>query len=55
MFRVNEIVQATKGQLIQGDPENIIANISTDSRSVKPFEAFLALRGVHFDGHDFIV
>lgn len=31
-----------------------IKGISTDSRSLQPEEAFLALRGRHFDGHDFV-
>jgi len=55
MFRVNEIIEATQGLLIQGNLVDRITGISTDSRRLKPQEAFLALRGVHFDGHDFIV
>ena len=54
MFKVDEIVQAAKGALIQGSPENKVAGISTDSRRLQPGEAFLALRGKDFDGHDFI-
>lgn len=54
MFRVDEIIQATQGLLIQGGPANKPAGICTDSRSLKPQEAFLALRGKNFDGHDFI-
>ncbi len=54
MFSVEEIVKATGGILIQGDRNDKICGISTDSRKLKPFEAFLALRGNNFDGHDFI-
>jgi UDP-N-acetylmuramoyl-tripeptide--D-alanyl-D-alanine ligase len=54
MFRVDEIVQATKGLLIQGRLTDEITAISTDSRKLKPLEAFLVLRGKNFDGHDFI-
>lgn len=54
MFRVDEIIQATKGLLIQGSLADKITGISTDSRNLKPQEAFLALRGKNFDGHDFI-
>ncbi|MDP2927377.1 MAG: UDP-N-acetylmuramoyl-tripeptide--D-alanyl-D-alanine ligase [Candidatus Omnitrophota bacterium] len=54
MFRVNEIIQATKGLLIQGSLADKITGISTDSRRSKPLEAFLALRGKNFDGHDFV-
>jgi UDP-N-acetylmuramoyl-tripeptide--D-alanyl-D-alanine ligase len=54
MFKVNEIVQATGGMLVSGSLSGKICGISTDSRSLKPNEAFLALRGERFDGHDFI-
>ncbi|MCX5699329.1 MAG: UDP-N-acetylmuramoyl-tripeptide--D-alanyl-D-alanine ligase [Candidatus Omnitrophica bacterium] len=54
MFRVNEIIEATQGSLIQGSLADKITGISTDSRRSKPREAFLALRGENFDGHDFI-
>ena len=33
--------------------EMLITNISTNSREVKSGEAFLALKGEKFDGHDF--
>lgn len=55
MFSVDEIIQFTKGQLIQGGLTERIAGISTDSRKLKSQEAFLALRGRNFDGHDFIL
>lgn len=54
MFSVDEIIQATGGRLVQGSLTKKIVGISTDSRRLKPFEAFLALRGKNFDGHDFI-
>lgn len=54
MFKVDEIIQATKGLLLQGSGMQRIANITTDSRVMKPQEAFLALRGKNFDGHDFV-
>ena len=31
-----------------------LTGITTDSRSLRPGELFVALRGEHFDGHDFI-
>ncbi len=55
MFKVDEIIKATKGILIQGRLQGSLAGISTDSRGLKAKEAFLALRGENFDGHDFIV
>ena len=54
MFSVNEIVEATGGKLIQGNLRNKLAGISTDSRKLNNRDAFLALRGNNFDGHDFI-
>jgi len=54
MFKVKEIIQATGGLLLAGDGAQKIAGISTDSRGIKAKEAFLALRGKNFDGHDFI-
>ncbi|MFH0917844.1 MAG: UDP-N-acetylmuramoyl-tripeptide--D-alanyl-D-alanine ligase [Candidatus Omnitrophota bacterium] len=54
MFSIDEIVRATKGLLIQGRLANKVTGICTDSRSLKPQEAFLALRGNNFDGHDFV-
>ncbi len=35
-------------------PEIELAGLSIDSRSIRPGEAFLALPGERFDGHDFI-
>ncbi|HJX30242.1 MAG TPA: UDP-N-acetylmuramoyl-tripeptide--D-alanyl-D-alanine ligase [Thermodesulfobacteriota bacterium] len=48
------IVDALQGQLKHGNPETEYRGISTDSRTVKPGEIFLALKGDSFDGHDFI-
>jgi UDP-N-acetylmuramoyl-tripeptide--D-alanyl-D-alanine ligase len=38
---------------VSGAPTDFSA-VSTDSRSIKPGELFLALRGEHFDGHAFV-
>jgi len=54
VFSVGEIVKATGGILVQGDFKGKICGISTDSRKSKPQEAFLALKGNNFNGHDFI-
>ncbi|MDD5477137.1 MAG: UDP-N-acetylmuramoyl-tripeptide--D-alanyl-D-alanine ligase [Candidatus Omnitrophica bacterium] len=54
MFKVNEIIKATGGKLIQGKLRDKFEVVSTDSRRLKPGEAFLALKGNNFDGHDFI-
>lgn len=54
MFKVDEIIKATDGLLIQGNLSDKLSAISTDSRKLKPKEVFLALRGNNFDAHDFI-
>ncbi len=55
-MRVEKIVEITRGRLLSGDPDIEIdpSRISTDSRSVKRAELFLALKGPNFDGSDFI-
>jgi len=54
VFTVDEIIRATGGKLIQGNRKDKLKGISTDSRGLKPQEAFLALKGNNFDGHNFI-
>lgn len=54
MFKVNELLRATAGKLIQGKPDTTIRGISIDSRTINPQEAFIAIRGDKYDGHDFI-
>lgn len=54
MFKVNEIIKATSGKLIQGKLSYKLEGISTDSRMINPKEAFLALKGNNFNGHSYI-
>src|SRR5436853_6352327 len=42
------------GKLEQGDGQTLGERISTDSRTIKMGELFVALRGENFDGHRFI-
>ena len=51
---VTEIVGATKGRLIKGAGEVYVEGISTDTRILMPNEAFFALIGENFDGHDML-
>ncbi len=37
-----------------GDPSFLVSGYSIDSRTVRPDELFVALRGPRFDGHDFV-
>lgn len=54
MFRLADLVQNINGAQLLGD-ENIRWNtISIDSRTIKPGELFLALKGENYNGHNFI-
>lgn len=37
-----------------GDPSKRLRGVSTDTRSLRPGDVFVALRGDSFDGHDFV-
>ncbi|MCX5680578.1 MAG: UDP-N-acetylmuramoyl-tripeptide--D-alanyl-D-alanine ligase [Candidatus Omnitrophica bacterium] len=54
-MKVKEIVKVTRGRLLSGDPDKEIdlSKVSTDSRSVKKGEFFVALKGANFDGDRF--
>lgn len=51
-FSLQQIAQATGGQVFGNAPS--IHAVSTDSRKVQAGELFVALRGEHFDGHDYV-
>ena len=53
-WNVAEIVEATGGALIQGDPSAVVRSISTDSRGIEPGDCFVALTGERHDAHDFV-
>jgi len=54
MFTINEILEATKGTLVQGLAQVQAHSVCIDSRIVKKGELFVAIKGEVFDGHDFI-
>jgi UDP-N-acetylmuramoyl-tripeptide--D-alanyl-D-alanine ligase len=51
---LSEIIEKTKANLVSGDTNSIINNISIDTRTIKKGDVYLALKGDRFDGHDFI-
>jgi UDP-N-acetylmuramoyl-tripeptide--D-alanyl-D-alanine ligase len=53
-FSIQDILDSTGGTLITGDPGGVFAGISTDSRTINRGDLFIALRGVNFDGHQFV-
>jgi len=54
MFKVTELVKAAKGRLTSGKGNIEVKGISIDSRTLKPGECFIAVKGDNFDGHDFV-
>lgn len=54
MFRIDEILQATGGALLNAARGLPVKGVSIDSRTLKKGELFLAIRGQNFDGHDFL-
>src|SRR3984893_12599434 len=49
-----QIAELANAKLEQGDGRISVERISTDSRTIKKGELFVALRGENFDGHKFI-
>jgi len=50
----SEIVEAAQGTLLSGNPAHAFAGISTDSRTIKKDDCFLAIEGDAYDGHTFV-
>lgn len=54
LLKTQEIVTATGGTLVRGNPDGVFGGLSTDSRDVAEGNLFVALAGERFDGHAFI-
>jgi len=54
MLTIGEIVKTLGGELNNGDLQERVSGISTDTRTIKKGELFVPLKGENFDGHDFI-
>jgi UDP-N-acetylmuramoyl-tripeptide--D-alanyl-D-alanine ligase len=50
---ISQIADLAGAKLEQGDGNALVERISTDSRTIKKGELFVALRGENFDGHKF--
>ena len=53
-FTFEELVAATGGAPAGEPSAGGAMRIATDTRGLEPGDAFLALRGEHFDGHEFV-
>lgn len=51
---IEQIISATRGRPAAGSTAGAVCGVSTDSRSLRRGELFIALKGEHFDGHDFL-
>lgn len=51
---LRELVQATGGLVLQGEPGEPFTGVSTDSRTLTPGDLFIPLVGERFDGHRFL-
>jgi UDP-N-acetylmuramoyl-tripeptide--D-alanyl-D-alanine ligase len=51
---LGQIAKFAGGSLSSGDGTILIDKVSTDSRTIKRGELFVALRGENFDGHNFV-
>jgi len=52
-LKIGEIAQALGAEVIGSATDGVVRRVSTDSRTVRPGDCFVALRGTAFDGHDF--
>jgi UDP-N-acetylmuramoyl-tripeptide--D-alanyl-D-alanine ligase len=51
---LSQIAALAGGVVASGKADAMVERVSTDSRTVKRGELFVALRGEHFDGHKFV-
>jgi UDP-N-acetylmuramoyl-tripeptide--D-alanyl-D-alanine ligase len=54
MFTIKEIVSVTGGEILQQGRSSQVKNVSTDTRSIRTGDLFVAIKGGRFDGHDFL-
>ncbi|MCI8760931.1 MAG: UDP-N-acetylmuramoyl-tripeptide--D-alanyl-D-alanine ligase [Clostridia bacterium] len=50
---LKEIIEVTKGELIQGNLETICQNFSKDTRTIQKGDTYIAIKGEKFDGNLF--
>ncbi len=54
MFSFKDLIQATRGERVQGDLRGRMQAVCIDSRRVQKGDVFIAVKGDVFDGHDFV-
>lgn len=53
-WTISDILEATGGSRVRGDLSQAFDRVSIDSRTISEGDLFVAIRGVHHDGHNFI-
>ena len=53
MMRLSPVARAVNGRLSPGELDGPVAGVSTDTRTLKRGDLFVALRGAAYDGHAF--
>ncbi len=53
-WTIDEILQATNGQLLYGSADVRFKGVAIDSRTIRADQLFVAIRGERHDGHGFI-
>lgn len=53
-LKIGEIAQVTGGVVSAGSPEAVVTGISIDTRTLKPGDLFVAIKGKRLDGHQFV-
>ena len=48
------VADAVGGRITSGDPAREIGNVVSDTRTLRPGDFFVALRGARYDAHDFV-
>ncbi len=51
---LSQIAAWSCAKLLSGPPQTLISGFSQDTRTLQPGELYIALRGEHFDGNEFI-
>ncbi|MDR3195439.1 MAG: UDP-N-acetylmuramoyl-tripeptide--D-alanyl-D-alanine ligase [Endomicrobium sp.] len=54
IFQLRDLIRSIDGEFIIGDPNLLVEGVSIDSRTIRKGEAYFAIKGKRYDGHDFI-
>ncbi len=52
---MSELIDITHGKLLAGNIDGCIEGVSVDTRTLSPHDAYIAFKGEHVDGHQFVL